>query len=129
MHPSIVLLLCLSACKKPEAPVLPPPVVEVTEIKTGSVPLTTTLIGQLDSPQNVEWSNSICTGLQLANFWQDVARDAVIGRTYLPREDRLRFGYTDEQLQLGSSTPEFTGLLKHEVERARAYFRAKEAAV
>jgi RND family efflux transporter MFP subunit len=54
LHPSVVLLLCLSACKKPEAPVPPPPVVEVMEIQTGSVPLTTTLIGQLDSPQNVE---------------------------------------------------------------------------
>lgn len=47
-------LLCLAACKKPEAVVLPPPVVEVMEITTSEVPLTSTLIGQLDSPQNVE---------------------------------------------------------------------------
>jgi RND family efflux transporter MFP subunit len=44
----------LCNCKKPEAPVLPPPVVEVMEITTSEVPLTSTLIGQLDSPQNVE---------------------------------------------------------------------------
>ena len=81
-------------------------------------------LGKCDSPQNVEWSDSICTGLQLANFWQDVARDAVIGRTYLPRETRLQFGYTDEQLKQRCSTPEFTALLKHEVDRARAYLRA-----
>ena len=56
--------------------------------------------------------------------WQDVARDAVIGRTYLPREDRLQFGYTDELLKLRSSTPEFTALLKHEVERAGACLQA-----
>ena len=81
-------------------------------------------LGECDSPQNVAWSDSICTGLQLANFWQDVARDGAIGRTYLPRESRLQFGYTDEQLQQGRSTPEFTALLKHEVERARVYLRA-----
>src|SRR3984893_14429544 len=33
-------------------------------------------------------SDFICTGLQLANFWQDVARDLDIGRVYLPAEDR-----------------------------------------
>lgn len=45
-------LLC--GCKKPAAAVLPPPIVEVREIAGSEVPLTTTLIGQLDSPQNVE---------------------------------------------------------------------------
>ncbi len=44
----------LSACKKPEVAALPPPVVEVMEISTTDVPLKSTLIGQLDSPQNVE---------------------------------------------------------------------------
>ena len=33
---------------------LPPPVVEVMEVGLSEVPLTSTLIGQLDSPQNVE---------------------------------------------------------------------------
>ena len=47
---------------------------------------------------NAAWSDSICTGLQLANFWQDVARDFDIGRVYLPRESRLRFGYSDDDL-------------------------------
>jgi membrane fusion protein (multidrug efflux system) len=32
----------------------PPPIVKVMEMQTSEVPLTTTLIGQLDSPQNVE---------------------------------------------------------------------------
>lgn len=46
--------LCLCACKKPEVAAPPPPVVEVMEITTSDVPLSSTLIGQLDSPQNVE---------------------------------------------------------------------------
>jgi membrane fusion protein (multidrug efflux system) len=51
---ALCLSLCLSACKKPEAVVLPPPLVEVMEITSSEVPLSSTLIGQLDSPQNVE---------------------------------------------------------------------------
>ncbi len=43
-----------TACRKPAAAVPPPPVVQVMEIATTAVPLSTTLIGQLDSPQNVE---------------------------------------------------------------------------
>lgn len=46
--------LCLCACKKPEAAAPPPPVVQVMEVTTADVPLSTTLIGQLDSPGNVD---------------------------------------------------------------------------
>lgn len=81
-------------------------------------------LGECDSPENVKWSDAICTGLQLANFWQDVARDAAIGRTYLPRESRVQFGYSDEQIRHRCSTPEFTALLKHEVNRARSFLQA-----
>ena len=50
----MMVIFCLNACKKPEAVVPPPPIVEVMEIRTSAVQLYTTLIGQLDSPQNVE---------------------------------------------------------------------------
>ncbi|MGL6193946.1 MAG: squalene synthase HpnC [Thermoguttaceae bacterium] len=35
-------------------------------------------------PEMQQYSDAICTGLQLANFWQDVARDWKIGRFYVP---------------------------------------------
>lgn len=41
-------------------------------------------------------SDAICTGLQLTNFWQDVAPDWEKGRVYLPRRDRERHGVTEE---------------------------------
>jgi squalene synthase HpnC len=43
-------------------------------------------LGECHSPDYVQWSNHLCTGLQLANFAQDVARDYAIGRIYLPAE-------------------------------------------
>lgn len=67
-------------------------------------------------------SDEICTGLQLANFWQDVARDHAIGRVYLPEEDRRRFEYRDEDLAARRFTPAFRELLRFEVERARGFF-------
>ena len=71
--------------------------------------------------RTVAWSDSICTGLQLANFWQDVARDLDIGRVYLPREDRLRFGYSDEDLENRVTSDAFLALMRFEVERARRF--------
>ncbi len=73
-------------------------------------------------PRRAALSDRICTGLQLANFWQDVARDLDIGRVYLPAEDRRRFGYSDDDLEARRFTPAFAGLMRFEVERARALF-------
>lgn len=44
----------LAACDKPAAPELPAPVVQVMEVRNSTISQTFTLIGQLDSPQNVD---------------------------------------------------------------------------
>lgn len=67
-------------------------------------------------------SDHVCTALQLANFWQDVARDFDKGRVYLPEEDRRRFGYRDEDLESRRCTPAFVTLLRHEVDHTRDLF-------
>ena len=54
---------------------------------------------------NARLSDQPAPGLQLANFWQDVARDLAIGRIYLPVEDRERFGYPDADLRAPASRP------------------------
>ncbi|HYH66330.1 MAG TPA: squalene synthase HpnC [Urbifossiella sp.] len=74
------------------------------------------------SPERAALSDEVCTGLQLANFWQDVDRDFAIGRVYLPAEDRVRFGYADEELEAKRCTPAFRELMRFEVERARGTF-------
>jgi squalene synthase HpnC len=75
------------------------------------------------SPEASRFSDFICTGLQLANFWQDVRRDYLdLGRIYLPREERNRFGCSDESLARGRFTPEFRALMKHLVEVTRDLF-------
>jgi squalene synthase HpnC len=69
--------------------------------------------------ENARLSDFTCTGLQLANFWQDVSRDLDIPRIYLPREDRDRFGYDDADLHARRFTPAFRDLMRFEVDRAR----------
>jgi squalene synthase HpnC len=72
-------------------------------------------------------ADEVCTGLQLANFWQDVARDLALGRVYLPEEDRRRFGYSDDDLAARRFTPQFRELMRFEVDRARGFFDRGEA--
>lgn len=72
---------------------------------------------------NFGWSDSICTGLQLANFWQDVARDLDIGRVYLPQNDWRHFGYSAEDLRGRVTNAAFLELMRFEVDRARAFLR------
>ena len=74
------------------------------------------------TPDRVKLSDEICTGLQLANFCQDVARDADLGRVYLPAEDLARFGVDAADFTTRRVTPGFRQLMAFEVERARGYF-------
>lgn len=67
-------------------------------------------------------SDSTCTALQLANFWQDVARDFAMDRVYIPQEDMIRFGVAESDLAHGSASPAFKNLLRFEVGRAQELF-------
>ena len=72
--------------------------------------------------ENVRLSDATCTALQLANFWQDVARDYAIGRIYIPLEDMRAFGCTEEQIANGVADKAFRSVLRFEVDRAQALF-------
>ncbi|MEM0924825.1 MAG: squalene synthase HpnC [Planctomycetota bacterium] len=73
--------------------------------------------------ENAALSDEICTGLQLANFWQDVSRDYAIGRIYLPREERRAFGVDVASLAGDSTPPALRDLLRVLCERAEQHFR------
>jgi hydroxysqualene synthase len=45
-----------------------------------------------DTKENIRLSDSICTALQLVNFWQDISIDKVNGRFYIPLDLVNRFG-------------------------------------
>lgn len=81
-------------------------------------------LGRCHTEETAQLSDSICTGLQLANFWQDVKRDSELGRSYLPREDLERFGLDEQCLSRQPTDERFQSLVKFEVERAEEFLLA-----
>ncbi|QEG02555.1 All-trans-phytoene synthase [Stieleria maiorica] len=75
------------------------------------------------TPTTAAFSDQICTGLQLANFWQDVSRDHAIGRVYLPGDLRRRFGVTPTMLSQPSSPPALREMLAFLCDQAEDCFR------
>jgi squalene synthase HpnC len=69
-------------------------------------------------------SDSICTALQLAEHWQDVAEDLQAGRIYLPVEDQQAFGVTEADLARSSASAQVRALMAFETRRARALLDA-----
>ena len=77
-----------------------------------------------DDDANRRASDAVCTALQLANFWQDVAIDWRKGRVYIPLEDLQGFGVTESQIASGVSDERWTRLMRFETQRTRAMFEA-----
>ena len=61
---------------------------------------------------------TVCTALQLANFWQDVVEDWERNRRYLPAGEMQRFGVTDQMIASKSFTPQFRDMMKFLVDYA-----------
>ena len=88
---------------------------------------------------NLRRSDAICTGLQLTNFWQDVAIDCAKGRVYLPRSKREQHGVSEDWIArcteagtLLATGPDaaaargWQNLMREQVEQARQLFRFGE---
>ena len=80
-------------------------------------------LGRCHTPQRARLSDAICTGLQLANFCQDVARDWDRGRIYLPQADCRRFGYAEPDFAGRRCNEAFRRLLVAEVDQAEGWLR------
>jgi squalene synthase HpnC len=75
-----------------------------------------------------EQSDSICSALQLVNFWQDAAVDLHKNRIYIPQEDLRRFGVSEPELvaqpAVVMQTLSWRNLMQFEVDRARSMLLA-----
>lgn len=76
------------------------------------------------TPDRVELSDRVCTGLQLLEHWQDVGEDYGNGRVYLPHDDLRRFRVPESDLGLARATPALRALLAFETDRALAWVDA-----
>ncbi len=80
-------------------------------------------LGRCHDQRRGELSDAICTGLQLVNFCQDVARDWRNDRVYLPAETLARAGYDEAMFARGACNAPFRAALAEEVARAERYLR------
>ncbi|GMA64634.1 squalene synthase HpnC [Alicyclobacillus fastidiosus] len=71
-------------------------------------------------------SDCTCTALQIANHLQDVSRDVVRGRFYVPLEDLERFGSSLSEYRAGVITAPIRACIRHEVERTWELFHRGE---
>ncbi len=67
-------------------------------------------------------SDYICTGLQLANFWQDVSVDIDKDRIYLPQDEMDAGRVTEAQLAARKFSGSYRQLLMNQVNRTQAIF-------
>ena len=70
----------------------------------------------------IGYSDSICTALQLTNFYQDVSIDIQKGRIYIPLDEVEKFGVELNQFELKQNNANFELLLKYQIERCRQLF-------
>ena len=80
-------------------------------------------LGNCHVERNWSFADSLCTGLQLTNLWQDVARDFDRNRIYIPIESWQKFGYSEAQFQDRVTNESFRQLMAFEVDRAESYLR------
>ena len=76
------------------------------------------IFGRRDAASG-EFSDRVCTALQLVEHFQDVAEDFAAGRIYLPEEDLTRFGVDEGTIAAGAPTASFRRLMAFESARAR----------
>jgi squalene synthase HpnC len=67
-------------------------------------------------------SDSTCTALQLANFWQDITVDQLKDRVYLPLDLLAKHNYTVEELFAHKYDERFRAIMREAVDRARELF-------
>ncbi len=67
-------------------------------------------------------SDSLCTALQLTNFWQDLDLDWRKGRLYVPADVRDRFGASEGDLDARVLSPAWRSVLADVIMRTRALY-------
>lgn len=69
-----------------------------------------------------EYSDNICTALQLTNFYQDINRDILKDRIYIPLDELEKFKITPDGIKSKYLSEEFRSLMKNQVRRTWEFF-------
>lgn len=81
------------------------------------------------NPRTKEYAERLGIAFQLTNILRDLAVDAARGRVYLPKDEMMRFGYSEEALLAGVYSEAFVELMRFQCGRARQYYQAASLAL
>ncbi len=70
----------------------------------------------------IQYSDSICTALQLTNFYQDVSVDIKNDRIYIPTNELQKFSIAENVFLLKEINVNFINLMQFQIERAERLF-------
>ena len=77
-------------------------------------------LNKATSPQNLGYSDAICSALQLTNFLQDISQDLEENdRIYIPLDEMEQFGVTEEDIRNKLTNPASRKLIQFQVQRTR----------
>lgn len=71
------------------------------------------------TPQNIDDANAICTGLQLTNFWQDIALDSQKCRIYLPQDKLRHYQVSEDAIERRQTDGAWWELMHGQTQQAR----------
>ncbi|MHB1486704.1 MAG: squalene synthase HpnC [Acidimicrobiales bacterium] len=77
------------------------------------------LVFGVSTPSRVILSDDVCIGLQLTEHLQDIGEDAARGRVYLPTQDLMAMGVTEDALLEKKANPSLQRLIAVQVSRTR----------
>jgi squalene synthase HpnC len=72
------------------------------------------------TPQNLGWSDNICSSLQIINFLQDIAIDYAKGRIYMPQDELALYRISEAQIAAHDTRGAWREFMMFQIERARA---------
>lgn len=76
-----------------------------------------------------EYAVDLGIAMQLTNILRDIKPDAEKGRIYIPQQDMLAFGYSEEDLLANRYNLPLIELMRFETRRAREYYGKARAAL
>ena len=76
------------------------------------------LLYQADSEENIEYSDSVCSALQIINFLQDIHADYTErDRIYLPQDEMKQFEISEEDLASKAPLPHASNFIDLQIQR------------
>ncbi len=88
----------------------------------GVVGLMSAEIFGYEDPGTRDYARDLGVAFQLTNIVRDVGEDARRGRIYLPQDELAAFGVAPSDVLRAHASPAFVALMRHQVERARAWY-------